>query len=292
MQTGKIIRITLFSVCLLFYAWHTLNNFLYSAGLKNYTNINAVIKQHLGKEYTFRISHPLVKIGKGNVYTKVSTQETYFVIQTRFIVRDINIRDDHFSLARTFFANDKRIEDAINIIEESQSRNITGNMNFVYDDKCRLASIDGEFDACGIVATFRGKIDHQGLHNHITVPALGIAQQELIADFDPDNIHGFALILPPDLKPSQELSIRPLLESVELELGKMEAMPVGVHKIHIMTTGLLYDKHVRALLHCDEKGIIYSIKAKGQPLQLDLIEIKNNEGDALWDRTLQRPTAN
>ena len=293
MSRGKLIRIGLFVICLSVYMGHTITHFIYSSGLRSYTNINAVIKQHLGKEYAFRIVHPLIKVGKGKIYTKVFSQETYFVIQQRFVIHDVNVSDQQLNLAKQFFNKDKRVEDAISIIQDSESRSITGTMSMVYDDKCRLASVKGEFEALGISASFTAHVDHQGLHNQLTVPAIGIVQEELIEDFDPDNVHGFAMLLPPGLRPSQEISIRPMLELIDLEVGKQQQSNIGVHKLDLLSTGMLYNKQILAIIECDDNGIIYRLTAKGQNLQIDLDSIKDAEGEVQWDRTQAHlPTAN
>lgn len=284
MTKGTILRLVLFSVCLGVYFNHALVSFLYRSGIRTATGTAAVIAAHQDREYHFSVSHPLVKPRQVRIIYRLSSQEGFYVVQSRLIIRDIHINHAQLVMAMGLLPADPRLQQALDIIKASRQRSINATLEMTYDDKVRLADVKGTFNILGIKGSLHARADHRGLHTTATIPEMGLVEEQLLDGFDLDNVHGALLLLPAGLDSGQRFRMKPWQNHVEVEIGPERAMNAGVHDLILHQSAVTRERQEELLLRHDQQGVVYEAEIVRQPVTIVLDRINNLAGEVLWRR--------
>ncbi len=284
MTKGSYIRLVIFLLCIGVYGWHAINQFVYRTGIRAQNDIGAVIAAHLNKEYVFSLETPISSMQNHKLFYRVYTKETFYVIQIRLLMRNLPVSTQSINAASAMMPANPLLEKIIDVVKESGSKNITGNIELIYDNKTRFSGANGTLDALGISCRVESHVDHLGLHSHVAIPALEIIEDEVHEDFDADNFHGPVLLLPPKLKNGDILNLSFLDKVLTIDVGLEEVLKIGPHKLVVKQAVVSYEKRPYARLWFDENGVIYQIAFEGKPVKLNLLTIKNLAGDELWHK--------
>ena len=285
MKTRSWVRLTLFTVCLAAYLWHIGGHLIYSTGLRNYTNINATIAAHLNKEYQYSIHHPLLQSKEALLFYNIYPEDTFYVIQQRLVARNLPVNIEQLEFYAKLAPQNEHVDKLIATIKNNDSTNIMGNLELTYDDRCRLIGVDSHYEILGIACGVKGFVDHNGLHADITVADLGLTETYEDKLFNPDNIHGIALLLPPNLETGQLVNLRIVSNEIQLEVGAKKTVMFGGKQQELFQGGLIHGGKAYAHVWFDEKGVIYRLKIINRSIVIDLKKILNPDGETLWAST-------